>query len=308
MGCNVSARPIMNKFLAATAGAVLLSGCASWGPQAEEASGDQGNQGAKNPPTREQVNSLEQSLVRQGEALAELRQKLNAEQEGAGRLEKVTKQVGSLRERLHSLEGSAEVNGHELERIGRMLDKEVSSLRSTVTQLESRLSELEKEVTRLAQAQQAADRQAQQAASEQPAKEETAQTEPEGPADKRAYDAAYEDLRQGDHAQAITGFRRFLETYPESRFADNAQYWLGEAYYVRGRYERALEAFRQVASNFPESDKKPAALLKQGYAYYELEDYRNARKVLLRVAREYEDGRVGELARKRLERIREEQY
>jgi len=98
-----------------------------------------------------------------------------------------------------------------------------------------------------------------------------------------------------------------LARFPDSRYADNAQYWLGESYYVQGKYERALEAFQEVGERFPESDKVPDALLKQGFAYYELSDYRRARQTLMGVTERFPDHRVGKYARDRLERIRQEQ-
>ena len=38
-------------------------------------------------------------------------------------------------------------------------------------------------------------------------------------------------------------FQQFLTTYPDSSLADNAQYWLGEAYYVNKSFPEALAAF-----------------------------------------------------------------
>ena len=84
------------------------------------------------------------------------------------------------------------------------------------------------------------------------------------------YDAAYQDLTRGNHGLAIMGFEEILHLYPTSELADNAQYWLGETYYVQKDYEKALESFRKVPLAYPAGDKVPAALLKIGYCLVEL--------------------------------------
>ena len=65
--------------------------------------------------------------------------------------------------------------------------------------------------------------------------------------------------------------------------ADNAQYWLGEAYYVNKSFPEALVAFQRVVDNYPQSRKLPDALLKIGYCNYELKDYSAARAALSQV-------------------------
>ena len=54
---------------------------------------------------------------------------------------------------------------------------------------------------------------------------------PDG-ADKGAYQAAFDLLKAGQYDRAIPAFQSFLAAYPGSQLADNAQYWLGEAFYV----------------------------------------------------------------------------
>ena len=51
-------------------------------------------------------------------------------------------------------------------------------------------------------------------------------------------------------------------TPDQATFLDNAQYWLGEAYYVNHDYTNALAAFQRVVDKYPQSRKVPDALLK----------------------------------------------
>ena len=61
--------------------------------------------------------------------------------------------------------------------------------------------------------------------------------------------------------------RVFWCTYPNSQLADNAQYWLGEAYYVNKSFPEALASFQNLVVSLPAVLAKAAgcALLKMGY-------------------------------------------
>jgi tol-pal system protein YbgF len=95
-------------------------------------------------------------------------------------------------------------------------------------------------------------------------------------------------------------------TFPNSALADNAQYWLGESYYVTRRYDDALKAFRTVVDKYPESRKLPDAWLKIGYTQYEMKAWKPAREALTRVQREFPDSTAAPEAAKRLERMKSE--
>ncbi|MBK1691351.1 tol-pal system protein YbgF [Ectothiorhodospira mobilis] len=123
--------------------------------------------------------------------------------------------------------------------------------------------------------------------------------------DQAAYQAAFDRLRAGAYRKAIEAFSTFLKTHPDSPLAANAQYWLGEGYYVTGDFERALEAFAAVPGTYPESNKVPDARLKQGYTLYELERWSAAREVLEAVRTDYPDTTVARLAEQRLQMLGE---
>lgn len=123
-------------------------------------------------------------------------------------------------------------------------------------------------------------------------------------AERTAYEQAFSLLRDGRYADAARSFGNFLESYPRGEFADNAQYWLGESYYVTGNYEIALDAFRRLIDQFPQSPKIPDAKLKIGYTYYELEQWSQAQTALQAVVTEYPDSTVARLADSRLRSLR----
>lgn len=124
--------------------------------------------------------------------------------------------------------------------------------------------------------------------------------------DRMNYQAAFDLLKSGQYEKATTAFQQFLVTFPDSALADNAQYWLGESYYVTRRYDDALKAFRTVADKYPESRKLPDAWLKLGYTHYELKAWKPARDALTRVQRDFPDSSAAAEAAKRLERMKAE--
>jgi tol-pal system protein YbgF len=124
--------------------------------------------------------------------------------------------------------------------------------------------------------------------------------------DRMNYQAAFDLLKSGQYEKATTAFQRFLATFPDSALVDNAQYWLGESYYVTRRYDEALKAFRTVVDKYPESRKLPDAWLKIGYTQYEMKAWKPARDALTRVQREYPDSSAAPEAAKRLERMKSE--
>jgi tol-pal system protein YbgF len=126
--------------------------------------------------------------------------------------------------------------------------------------------------------------------------------------DTAAYQAAFGLLKNSQFDQAIAAFQQFLTTYPDSSLADNAQYWLGEAYYVNKSFPEALAAFQRVATKYPQSRKVPDALLKVGYCYYELKQWQEAHDTLAQVAASYPDTPAGKLAQARLEKMATEKH
>jgi tol-pal system protein YbgF len=126
--------------------------------------------------------------------------------------------------------------------------------------------------------------------------------------DREAYQAALDRLKGKDYEGAEKALGAFIATYPQSTLLDNAQYWLGETYYVEKRYGDAAAAFGRVVQEHPDSRKVPDALLKLGYAQYELKRYREAREALARVVQKYGDSPAAAEARERLKRMDAEHH
>jgi tol-pal system protein YbgF len=126
--------------------------------------------------------------------------------------------------------------------------------------------------------------------------------------DKAAYQAAFDLLKNSQYDRAIAAFQKFLAAYPTSQLADNAQYWLGEAYYVNKSFAEAQAAFQRVVDKYPQSRKRPDALLKIGYCQYELKQWDQAKGTLTQVTSQFADTPAGHLAQQRLDKMATEQH
>ncbi len=78
------------------------------------------------------------------------------------------------------------------------------------------------------------------------------------------YEYAFNLLRQANYDEAQRALSAFITQHPTDPLAGNAQYWLGETFYVRGRYQDAAVAFAEAYQKYPNSSKAPDNLLKLG--------------------------------------------
>jgi tol-pal system protein YbgF len=124
-----------------------------------------------------------------------------------------------------------------------------------------------------------------------------------GGGEQGSYDAAFNALKGSDYQRAIAGFRNFVSTYPASPLASNAQYWLGEAYYVTREYPNAISAFQRVIAEWPDSRKAPDALVKIGFTQAALGKTAEARDTLENVQKRFPGSEAAALAADRLKRM-----
>lgn len=121
-----------------------------------------------------------------------------------------------------------------------------------------------------------------------------------------AYQKAFTHLKNARYTDAARDFKQFLQDYPESQFADNAQYWLSESHYVSREFEQAKVEFAKVITQYPGSAKVADAELKLGFIAYEQRQWSEARQQLNRVSAQYPDTTASQLAIQRLSRMDQE--
>jgi tol-pal system protein YbgF len=109
---------------------------------------------------------------------------------------------------------------------------------------------------------------------------------PSGTAQEQ-YNYAFGLLRQTDYPAAEQALRAFIQRYPNDPLAANAQYWLGETYYVRKDYNGAAAAFAEGYQKYPKGGKAPDSLLKLGMALGNLGQKADACRAFARLDRDF---------------------
>jgi len=133
---------------------------------------------------------------------------------------------------------------------------------------------------------------------------ESRQLDTPGEAEQQAYDEAFRALRETRYADAAEGFASFLDTWPNSAYSPNAQYWMAETYYVTRDFETALDVFNELLARYPGNNKQGDALLKIGFSHFELQQWNEARAALEQVRSEFPNTTLSRLAEGRLRDMR----
>ena len=101
------------------------------------------------------------------------------------------------------------------------------------------------------------------------------------------YNYAFGLLRRADYPAAAQALRAFVQRYPRDPLAGNAQYWLGETYYVRKDYKNAASAFAEGYQKYPRGPKAPDNLLKLGMTLGNLGQKSDACKAFARLDHDF---------------------
>lgn len=117
------------------------------------------------------------------------------------------------------------------------------------------------------------------------------------------YRYAFNLLKQSLYDRSVTAFREFLARNPDSEYADNAQFWLGEAYFVNSLFDQALLEYNALLQNYPGSPKLAQAKLKAGFCQHELGLIEPAKQQLEELIQQYPGTTAARLAQDRLKQI-----
>ncbi len=114
------------------------------------------------------------------------------------------------------------------------------------------------------------------------------------------YDTAFRDFRRQNYDLAISGFTEFLEMFPTSVKAADAQFWLAESHNKKRNHPKAIEEFTKVAATYPQSDKAPTALFKIGLAWEAQNQPAEAQKAYQQLVAQYPNSEAARFARDKL--------
>jgi tol-pal system protein YbgF len=107
-------------------------------------------------------------------------------------------------------------------------------------------------------------------------------------------------LEKKQFDQAITALQAWVKKYPDSTYQPNANYWLGQLYYNKGKKDDAAYYFATVVKNYAKSPKAPEALFKVGVIMQEKNDTAKAKAVYQQVIKQFPSSESAKLAQKRL--------
>ncbi|AYC32190.1 tol-pal system protein YbgF [Pseudomonas cavernae] len=137
-----------------------------------------------------------------------------------------------------------------------------------------------------------------------PANQASASSEPGDPAkEKLYYDAAFDLIKAKDFEKASQAFSAFLRKYPNSQYAGNAQYWLGEVNLAKGDLQAAGQAFAKVSQAYPQHAKVPDSLYKLADVEQRLGHTDKAKGILQQVIAQYPGSSAAQLAQRDLQRM-----
>jgi len=116
------------------------------------------------------------------------------------------------------------------------------------------------------------------------------------------YEAALNQFKAGKYKEAAAGFGAFVQKYPDSSLAPNAQYWLGNAWYAQRNCTKAIEAQSLVTTRYAESAKAPDAWLAIATCQQELGNPTGARRSLETLIAKYPATPAADSAQQRLKK------
>ena len=120
---------------------------------------------------------------------------------------------------------------------------------------------------------------------------------------EQLFAAAYGDYSRGNYDLALDEFRQYVETYPSSELADNAQYWIGEILYGQKKLPVAVVEFERVMAMSPNGDKTPVALYKRALILGELGQKEDSIAQFVAIVRGYPKSAEATLATQQLQQI-----
>jgi len=124
----------------------------------------------------------------------------------------------------------------------------------------------------------------------------------EGAADTKLYEAALNQLKQGNYPLAISAFQGFLLAYPTHQLAPSAQYWMGNAHLQQREYKPAITVLQKLVSTSPDHPRAPDALLGVATAQEALGDRRATTKTLEQLIAKYASSDAAKTAKQRLQK------
>lgn len=195
--------------------------------------------------------------------------------------------VSSLRQEMQELKGSLEELKHFFQEGSQKNDKMIHEFDYRLTGMEERGTLLHEQMQDFLNK------------SQTPGKKGN----PSAESEENLYKQALSDINTQNYKVALQTFDKFLQKFPKSSLADNAQYWKGEAYFALKDFPNAVMEFQKVVKKYSKSDKVAGSILKQGYSFFEIKEYMDAKAFLQKVIVEFPTSEAASSAKEKLQRV-----
>lgn len=122
--------------------------------------------------------------------------------------------------------------------------------------------------------------------------------------ENEAYDRAVNlVLKERRYEEAIPEFKAFNLKYPNSTYAANAHYWLGQLLFNKNDLNAAKTEFEIVYNKFQDSPKRSDSILKLAIVEQKLNNNDKAKSLLKELVSTYPTSSAAKLAKARLENL-----
>jgi tol-pal system protein YbgF len=119
-------------------------------------------------------------------------------------------------------------------------------------------------------------------------------------AELKAYEAAHELFKAGKYKESADAFDKFVQSYPNSKYAPSAQYWIGYANFSQKNYKGAIASQQSLIQKYPDNAKVPDAMFNIANSQIQLADLDGAKKTLRELLDKFPNSDAAPLAKKRL--------
>jgi tol-pal system protein YbgF len=115
------------------------------------------------------------------------------------------------------------------------------------------------------------------------------------------YQRSYGDYSMGKFDLAYSGFKTFVDKYPDAELAPQAQFYMGECFYSRNIWKQSLEEYRKIEEYYKKSNLVPSARLKIGLCYDMLGKNNEAINVFLSIVKDFPESQESLAAEGKIE-------
>lgn len=126
---------------------------------------------------------------------------------------------------------------------------------------------------------------------------------PAGMSAEQTYQNAYRDMQGGQLDLALQEFTDYLQYFPNTDYAPNAQFYIGDIYLRRSDTENAIKAFDAVLERYSENNKSADARYMKGRALVQAGKPTAAAQEFRELIRRYGDSDVAAKAKSQLKAL-----